>query len=131
MSDTVATPTQAASSETGAQLHGLLAEYKSPSELISAASKVRDGGYRDWDTYTPFPVHGIERAMGIKPTILPVIVLVAGLTGCATALLMQWWTNAYDYKWIVSGKPYWSLPANVPITFELTVLFAAISCFLG
>jgi mono/diheme cytochrome c family protein len=126
MSDTAATPTQEK-----AQLHGLLAEYKSPGELISAASKVRDGGYRDWDTYTPFPVHGIDRAMGIKPTILPVIVLVAGLTGCAAALLMQWWTNAYDYKWIVSGKPYWSLPANIPITFELTVLFAAISCFLG
>lgn len=126
MSDTVTAPVAEK-----AQLHGLLAEYTSPSALVAAASKVREGGYRDWDTYTPFPVHGIDRAMGIKPTILPLIVLVAGLTGCASALLLQWWTNAYDYKWLVSGKPYWSLPANIPITFELTVLFAAISCFIG
>jgi len=114
-----------------AALHGLLAEYTSPAALISASTKVREGGYRDWDTYTPFPVHGIDRAMGIKPTILPLIVLIAGLAGCAGAVLLQWWTNAFDYKWLVSGKPYWSFPANVPITFELTVLFASISCFVG
>jgi mono/diheme cytochrome c family protein len=76
-------------------------------------------------------VHGIDGAMGIRPTILPWIVLVGGLTGCAGALLMQWWMNAFDYPWIVSGKPLWSIPANIPITFELTVLLSAITCFLG
>jgi mono/diheme cytochrome c family protein len=114
-----------------APLHGLVAEYKTPQALMKAAEKVRDAGFKNWDTYTPFPIHGIDPAMGIKPTILPWIVLCGGLTGCATALLLQWYTNAYDYKFIVSGKPFWSIPANIPVTFELTVLFSAFAAFLG
>src|SRR5262245_25186948 len=65
--------------------------------------------------------------MGIRMTVLPWIVLGAGLTGLATAILLQWWTNAYDYPWLVSGKPLWSIPANVPIMFELTVLFSGLT----
>jgi mono/diheme cytochrome c family protein len=114
-----------------APLHGLLAEYDSPGALIAAAKKVRDAGYTKWDTFTPFPVHGIDRAMGIKMTVLPWIVLGAALTGLATAIWMQWWMNAVDYPWIVSGKPFWSIPANVPIMFELTVLFAAITALMA
>jgi mono/diheme cytochrome c family protein len=114
----------------GSQLHGLLAEYDTPRALLKAAEKVRDRGFRDWDTFTPFPVHGIDAAMGIKPTILPWIVLAGGLTGCLTAVTLQWWTNAYDYPYLISGKPFWSLPANIPVTFELTVLFSAL-CALG
>jgi len=117
--------------ESAAPLHGLLAEYGGPKELIAAARRVRDAGYRDWDTFTPFPVHGIERAMGIKMTILPWIVFGAGLSGFATAVWLQWWTNAVDYPWIISGKPFWSIPANVPIMFELTVLFSAITAFVS
>src|SRR6185295_6137658 len=85
-----------------APLHGLLAEYESPDALISASEKVRNGGYRDWDTFTPFPVHGIDPAMGIKPTILPWLVFVAGLCGGGFALFFQWWTSTDDYPWIVS-----------------------------
>lgn len=114
-----------------APLHAVIAEYGTPKELISASKAVRDAGYRDWDTYTPFPVHGIERAMGIKWTVLPWIVLGAGLSGFATAVWLQWWTNAVDYPWIISGKPFWSIPANVPIMFELTVLFSAITSFVA
>lgn len=114
-----------------APLHGLLAEYESPWKLLDASVKVRDAGFTRWDTYTPFPVHGIDKAMGIKMTILPWIVLCAGLTGLATAILLQWWTNTVDYPWIVSGKPMWSIPANVPIMFELTVLFSGITTLVG
>lgn len=118
-------------SEKPAPLHGLLAEYESPAEILAASRKVREAGFSRWDTFTPFPVHGIEKAMGIKMTILPWIVLGAGLTGLATAILLQWWTNSYNYPWIISGKPLWSIPANVPIMFELTVLFSGITTLIG
>jgi mono/diheme cytochrome c family protein len=114
-----------------APLHGLLAEYESPQALVAASKVVRDAGFTKWDTYAPFPVHGIDKAMGIKMTILPWIVLFAGLTGLATAISLQWWTNAIDYPWLVSGKPFWSIPANVPIMFELTVLFAGITSLVA
>jgi len=119
-------------SETGpAPLHGLLAEYESPAAILAASRKIRDAGFSRWDTFTPFPVHGIERAMGVRMTILPWITLGAGLSGLATAILLQWWTNAWDYPWIVSGKPTWSIPANVPIMFELTVLFAGVTTLVA
>ena len=114
-----------------APLHGLLAEYETPWALVDASKKVRDAGFTRWDTYTPFPVHGIDGAMGIKMTRLPWIVLCAGLTGLCGAILLQWWTNAHDYPWITSGKPFWSIPANVPIMFEGTVLFSAITTLVG
>jgi mono/diheme cytochrome c family protein len=126
MSDTGETPAVVREPD---QVHGLLAEYTTPQELIEAARRVRDAGYQRWDTFTPFPVHGIDPAMGIKPTRLPWVVFAAGLTGGCLALFFQWWTSAVDYPWIVSGKPFWSVPANIPITFEVTVLFAALTCF--
>lgn len=112
-------------------LHGLLAEYETPADLIRASKKVRDAGYDKWDTYTPFPIHGIERAMGITMTKLPWIVLVCALTGLTIAIVMQWWMNAVDYKFISSGKPMWSIPASVPIYFELTVLLSAFGALFG
>jgi mono/diheme cytochrome c family protein len=114
-----------------APLHGLLAEYGTPADLISAAHKVREAGYRNWDTFTPFPVHGIDSAMGIRMTKLPWFVLFAAMAGATTGVVLQWWTNAVDYPWIVSGKPFFSLPANIPIIFELTVLFAATTALVG
>ena len=113
------------------ELHGILAEYDTPDQLIFAATKVRKAGFEKWDTYSPFPVHGIDAAMGIKMTILPWFTLVAGIVGLITAITMQWWMNAYDYPWLISGKPLWSIPANVPIMFELTVLFSAITTLVG
>jgi mono/diheme cytochrome c family protein len=106
---------------------GLLAEYETPEALMAASEKVRDGGYKRWDTHTPFPVHGIDDAMGIKPTILPWIVLGAGATGTMTALLLQWWTNAVAYPFLISGKPLFSWVPSFPVTFELTVLFAGVT----
>jgi mono/diheme cytochrome c family protein len=113
------------------QVHGLLAEYESPQELIAAARKVRDAGYSRWDTFSPFPVHGIDPAMGIRATHLPWIVFVAGLLGGSGALYFQYWTSGVDYPWIVSNKPFFSVAANIPITFELTVLVASLTCFFS
>jgi hypothetical protein len=115
----------------GETVWGLLAEFATPDELIHAASAVRDAGYTSWDAHTPFPVHGLDDAMGIRPTRLPFLVLGAAVTGTASALLMQWWMNAVDYPLIISGKPFNSIPADIPVTFELTVLFAALTAFLG
>ncbi len=120
-------------------LYGLLAEYQAPDQLLRAANRVREAGFKRWDTFTPFPVHGIDGAMGIKPTILPWLVFGAGLTGCTLAVLLQWGTNAVQldygvtqsYQWIVSGKPFWSIPANIPIIFELTVLLSALTAMFG
>lgn len=110
---------------------GVLAEFASPDGLKAAAAKVRDAGYGRWDVYSPYPIHGMERAMGVRPTVLPWVVLAGGLTGAGGALLLQWWTNAIDYPLVVSGKPLFSLPAFVPIIFELMVLLAAFAAFGG
>jgi len=109
----------------------LLAGFPSAERLKAAAAEVRDAGYRRWDTHSPFPIHGMERAMGLRPTILPWLVMAAGLTGCVAALLLQWWTGAIDYPLIISGKPLFSLPANIPVTFEAIVLLSAITTFGG
>ncbi len=111
-------------------LQGLLAEFSDQESLLNAARAVREAGVRRCDSYTPFPIHGMERAMGIRNTRLPWVVFVAGVTGCIVALLLQWWTNAVDYPLNISGKPIFSLPANIPVTFELIVLFSAFAAFL-
>lgn len=104
---------------------GWMAEYEDENKLLDAARTVRDSGYSRTDAFTPFPVHGIDEALGIKPTVLPWFTLCAGATGTCVALTMQWFMNAYDYPYIISGKPYASWPAFIPVTFELTVLFSA------
>ena len=110
---------------------GWMAEYVDEHSLLVASRKVRDSGYTKTDAYTPYPVHGIDDALGIKPTILPFIVLTAGFLGLTTAIVMQYWTNAIDYQYIISGKPFGSWPAFVPVAFELTILFSAFTTFLG
>ncbi len=113
------------------RFHGWMAEFVDEDAMLVAARKVRDGGYTKTDAFTPFPVHGIDEALGIKPTILPFIVLCCGLTGTATAFIMQIWMNAIDYPYIISGKPMLSIPAFIPVGFELTILFSAFSTFFG
>ena len=112
-------------------LWGLLAEFASPQDLVRAAARVREAGYTKWDAHTPFPVHGLDGAMGVRTTRLPFLVLAAGVVGCTGGLLMQWWMNAVDYPIIISGKPFNSLPADIPVTFELTVLLASLTAFIG
>jgi len=110
---------------------GLLAEFPDVPTILRAARGVRDAGFSCWDAHTPFPVHGLNEAMGLAPTRLPWAVFGAGLTGAAGAVLLQWWTNAVDYPYDISGKPFWSLPAHIPVAFEGAILLAAITAFLG
>ena len=112
-------------------LYGYLVEFDKVDELLHAATVVRDAGYTRWDAHTPFVIHGLDAAMGVKKTVLPYIVFLAGLTGAAAGILLQWWTNAVDYPYLISGKPLFSLPANIPVAFETTILFAAISALVG
>ena len=129
-----ATSTETSSSvpaKVPAKVHGTVAEFTAVDTLLSACERVRDAGYTKTDAFTPFPVHGIDTALGIKPTVLPWIVLVCGLTGTATALCMQIWMNGIDYPYIISGKPFISLPAFIPVAFELTILFASFGTFFG
>jgi hypothetical protein len=112
-------------------LAGFLAEFENVDGVMEAARKCRDAGFTRWDVHTPFPVHGMDEAMGIKSTVLPWIVLLGGLSGLSGGLLMQWWMNAVDYQFIISGKPMWSLPANIPVIFECTVLCSAFTSVFG
>jgi hypothetical protein len=111
------------------KLWGLVAEFRSADELIRGAAAVRDAGYTKWDAHAPFPVHGLDDAMGIRSTVLPWLVLGAGITGCALGFLMQWWMNAVDYRFVIGGKPFNSIPTDIPVMFEVTVLFAALTAF--
>src|ERR1035437_8681780 len=124
------------------RLFGYLAQYDNPHEVLHAAEHVRDAGFTKWDCLTPFPVHGMDTAMGMKKTPLPWIVLIAGLTGTTLACFLQWYVNTpllessalyilSPYPMVISGKPYWSLPPNIPVMFELTVLFASLAAFFG
>ena len=117
---------------------GLLAQFPGPDELLDAAGKTTEAGVRKVDAYSPFPIHGIDDALRSKPSILPWIVFCCGLTGCIVALGMQYYMNGVEGPWKFSGyaynisaKPFFSLPANIPVTFELIVLFSAFGSFFG
>ena len=109
----------------------ILAEFETAEELMSAAEKVRDEGFKRWDCHTPYPVHGLDGAMGIRPTILPWLVLGGGLTGFTGGLIMQGWMNGISYPFLISGKPFFSIPASIPVAFELTILLSAFGAFGG
>jgi hypothetical protein len=113
------------------RLVALMAEYKDVDSVMVAARRVRDAGYTVWDVHSPFPIHGIDKAMGIRPTILPWIVLGAGLTGLVTGIGLTVWTMTIGYPYLISGKPYNSFPAWVPVIFELTILFSALAAVFG
>lgn len=108
-----------------------LAEYKTPGACMHAAEKLRDAGYTKFDAHTPFPVHGMDRAMGLPDSKLGWIVFAMGLTGTTVAFTMMWWMNAVDYPIIIGGKPPLSIPSMIPIMFELTVLLSAFGAVFG
>jgi hypothetical protein len=108
-------------------VYGLLAEYDSPDTLIEACKRVRDAGYRRTDAFTPFPVHGMEAALGLPDSNVGKIAIFFSFTGAMIALLMQWWTGAVGYPLVVGGKPFFAFEPSIPITFELTVLLSAFS----
>ena len=114
-----------------AQPYGLIDTFDTVPDIYHAAEQVRDAGYRNWDCITPLPIHGLDKAMGVKRSIVPRISLAGGITGFCTGMSMIWWTGAYDYKLIVGGKPLFSPMFAFPISYELTILFTAFATIGG
>lgn len=131
-------PDVASGKPAGAPIYGLIAEFSTPAAIMHAAEEVRKQGFRWWDCHTPFPVHGLDKAMGVNTTILPLLVFGAGATGTTLGFLLQAFTNSSSitiwalvwvtgYPFMVSGKPILSMPAFIPVMFELTILLSALS----
>ena len=111
--------------------YGILGEFATPADLYHACERVRDAGFTRWDAHTPFPVHGLEGAMGLRRSPLPWIVLVMALTGAALGFILQWWVHTSAYPLVISGKPFFTWPAFIPVTFEVAVLFGALGAVFG
>ena len=119
---------------------GMFAEYDNVDDVWEAGEKVRDAGYTRWDIHAPFPIHGIDQVLAMKPTILPWICLIGGLTGLSLGTILCIYTmgTGWDfmgglggYEYLISGKPLWSIPQFIPVMFETTILLAAFSAGLG
>jgi hypothetical protein len=108
-----------------------MAEFDDPNALVSAAQRARQEGYRRMDAYSPFPIEELHEALGEPPSRLPLIVLVGGLAGCIGGFALQYWVSAVENPWNIGGRPLVSWPAFIPITFECTILVAALSAVLG
>lgn len=117
--------------ESGNRVFGMVAEFSETPKVYHAAEMVRDAGYSRWDVHSPFPIHGMEEAMGIRSTKLPLIAMGAAATGVLVAMGLQWGTTSVLYPMVVQGKPYNAWEAFMPIIFELGVLFTAFACLLG
>ena len=110
---------------------GVLAEFENPGELLHAAEKTRDEGFKKFDCHSPFPIHGMDDAMGMKPSILGFIVFAMAAAGGTGGFLLQAWVATTAYPLVISGKPFLSGQAFVPVTFELTILLAAFGAVLS
>jgi len=110
---------------------GLMAEFEKPDDLIAAARRVREAGYKVVEAYSPFPVEGLTDALGFRGTNVPLLVLIGGIIGCVGGYLMQYYVAVIDYPNNIGGRPLNSWPSFIPITFELTVLIAALFAVLG
>jgi hypothetical protein len=114
-----------------APFHGLMAEFTTPERLLAAAAAARAHGYRALDAYAPFPVEGLSEALGLSPSPMPRLVLLGGLAGCVGGYGLQYWAMVAGYPINTGGRPLNSWPAFVPVTFELTILCAALAAVLG
>ena len=110
---------------------GLIATFETPGSLMHAAELVRDAGYTKWDCITPFPVHGLDKAMGIRRSRVPRISLAGGITGFCTGMSMIWFMDRFDYPITVGGKPLFSPLFAFPVSYELTILFTAFATIGG
>lgn len=110
---------------------GIVAEFSTPPAIYHAAQKIRDAGFKKWDVFTPYPVHGLDAAMGMKRSTLPRMTFCGGLFGFLSGCLMTWYMNGFDYPLIVGGKPFWSPIFPFPVHYELTILCAAFGTFFG
>jgi hypothetical protein len=112
-------------------IKGILAEFDGSAALLEAAKRVRDAGYTQFDCHSPFPIHGMDDAMGLKRSPLGWVVGFMAAVGVGGTLLFQWWTSAVDYKFVISGKPFFSFQAYVPIIFGIGVLLSAFAAAFG
>jgi hypothetical protein len=117
--------------ENSGNVYGVLIEFKDPEALISAAKKAYDVGFREMDAFTPYPVEGLSEAIGFEKESVSFFTLIGGITGGLLGFAMQWYSNVIDYPINVGGRPNLSWPSFIPVTFELTVLGAALSAALG
>ncbi len=124
------------------KVYAVMGEFTTPEDLVKAGRKIREMGYTKLDAMTPFPVHGIDDALGIPYSILGWIVIFLSATGAATALFLQWYTGSINitqlikygisgYPLVIGGKPLFDFSFSIPVTFELTILFTALTTFLG
>ena len=111
--------------------YAIMAEFETPADILHAAEKVHESGYHHWDVFTPFPVHGMDRAMGLKNSKVGWFSFIGGCTGYATGMLMIWYMNAYDYRIVIGGKPMFSPFSAFPPSYELTILFGSFGALLG
>lgn len=111
--------------------YGLLAEFDTPADIMEAARKVRDAGYKRWDVYTPYPVHGMDEAMGLPNSKVGWYTFICGASGFTLGMLMIWWMNAYDYALVVGGKPLFSPIFAFPVSYECTILLGAFGSLGG
>ncbi len=112
-------------------IYGLLAEFDNPSDLVAAARRTRQAGYRKIDAYTPFPVEELNEALELGPTGVPLMVLGGGILGAALGYFLQYYISVIDYPLNIGGRPLNSWPAFIPVTFEMTVLVAGLFAVLG
>ncbi|MBI2963304.1 MAG: DUF3341 domain-containing protein [Deltaproteobacteria bacterium] len=108
-----------------------MAEFDQPADLVRACRAAREAGYRRMDAYTPFPIEAVFEALGLHRNAMPAIVLGGGILGGVGGLSLQYWASAIAYPLNIGGKPFFSLPAFIPITFECAILLAALSCVFG
>lgn len=118
-------------SDANSPLYGLIARFSTPAELMSAAEKIRDAGYQKWDVHSPFPIHGMDDAMGLKNSPVGWFTFTGGLLGFSGGYAMIWFMNGYDYSIIVGGKPFFSFIPAFPVAYELTILLGAFGTLLG
>ena len=106
--------------------HALVATFKTPDEIMHAAEAVNKAGYKNYDVHTPYPVHGMDDAMGLRPSKIGYFTIAIGFTFMSLFLLFIWWVNTVDYPQVIGGKPFFFLPAYVPVLFEITILTGAV-----
>src|SRR5271168_3648876 len=112
-------------------LHGVMGEFDTPEQLLPAAKKARDAGYKHFDAFTPFPIEGLSQAIGFRWTAVPLITLIGGVGGGLTGFGLQYWCSAISYPLNIAGRPLNSWPAFIPVTFELTILGASTFAVIG
>lgn len=112
-------------------MHGIMGEFETPEQLLAASKKARDAGYKHIDAYTPFPIEGLAQAIGFRWTFVPLITLTGGVLGALGGFGLQYWCSAIAYPENIGGRSLNSWPAFIPVTFEMTVLFASLFAVVG